>query len=69
MLSDASTTLSDIEQQVYANYVYDDSTCGQIALYKVGITGILIINVNNNCSSGSTAQHSLGLGRRMRSFL
>ena len=42
-------------QQAYAGYVYGDSTCGQSALYRVGITGIPIVNVNNNCSTGSTA--------------
>jgi len=42
-------------QQAYAGYVYGDSTCGQKALYGVGMTGIPIVNVNNNCSTGSTA--------------
>ncbi len=42
-------------QQAYASYIYGDSTCGQHALYDVGMTGIPVINVNNNCSSGSTA--------------
>lgn len=42
-------------QQAYASYVYGDSTCGQTALYGVGMSGIPVINVNNNCSSGSTA--------------
>ena len=42
-------------QQAYAGYVYGDSTCGQRALYQVGMTGIPIVNVNNNCSTGSTA--------------
>ncbi|WP_051633549.1 beta-ketoacyl synthase N-terminal-like domain-containing protein [Bacillus sp. UNC41MFS5] len=53
-LKDAGIELSKVEQ-AYASYVYGDSTCGQTALYKVGMTGIPIINVNNNCSSGSTA--------------
>ncbi len=42
-------------QQAYVGYVYGDSTCGQRALYQVGMTGIPIVNVNNNCSTGSTA--------------
>jgi len=42
-------------QQAYAGYVYGDSTCGQKAIYRVGMTGIPVINVNNNCSTGSTA--------------
>lgn len=42
-------------QQAYAGFVYADSTAGQSAIYRVGCTGIPIINVNNNCSTGSTA--------------
>nr|WP_060985454.1 lipid-transfer protein [uncultured Acidovorax sp.] len=42
-------------QQAYVGYVYGDSTCGQRALYPVGMSGIPIVNVNNNCSTGSTA--------------
>jgi sterol carrier protein 2 len=53
-LEDAGVTYDQIEQ-AYAGYVYGDSTCGQRALYDVGLTGIPIINVNNNCSTGSTA--------------
>lgn len=40
-----------------------DSTCGQRAIYhSLGLTGIPIINVNNNCSTGSTA---LFMGRQL----
>ena len=42
-------------QQAYAGYVYGDSTAGQRAIYQLGMTGIPIVNVNNNCSTGSTA--------------
>lgn len=42
-------------QQAYVGYVYGDSTSGQKAVYKLGMTGIPVINVNNNCSTGSTA--------------
>lgn len=45
----------NLVQQAYAGYVYGDSTCGQSALYEVGMSGIPVINVNNNCSTGSTA--------------
>jgi len=45
----------DKVQQAYTGYVYGDSTCGQTALYEVGLTGIPVVNVNNNCSTGSTA--------------
>lgn len=53
-LADAGVGYEHVEQ-AYAGYVYGDSTCGQRALYEVGMTGIPVINVNNNCSTGSTA--------------
>ena len=53
-LHDAGLRYDQI-QTAYAGYVYGDSCSGQAALYHVGITGIPIINVNNNCGSGSTA--------------
>jgi len=53
-LADAGLAYTDL-QQAYAGYVYGDSTSGQRALYEVGMTGIPVINVNNNCSTGSTA--------------
>lgn len=53
-LADAGLAYERIEH-AYAGYVYGDSTCGQRALYDVGMTGIPIFNVNNNCSTGSTA--------------
>ena len=45
----------EMVQQAYVGYVYGDSTAGQTALYGVGMTGIPIVNVNNNCSTGSSA--------------
>src|SRR5690606_40798826 len=42
-------------QQGYVGYVYGESTSGQRALYELGMTGIPIVNVNNNCSTGSSA--------------
>lgn len=53
-LADAGLDYGKV-QQAYVGYVYGDSTCGQRALYGVGMTGIPIVNVNNNCSTGSTA--------------
>ncbi|MDG2535872.1 lipid-transfer protein [Sphingomonas sp. HITSZ_GF] len=53
-LADAGIDYGEV-QQAYAGYVYADSTAGQSALYRVGCTGIPIVNVNNNCSTGSTA--------------
>jgi len=45
----------DLIEQAYAGYVYGDSTAGQKAIYRLGMTGVPIVNVNNNCSTGSTA--------------
>ena len=42
-------------QQAYVGYVYGDSTSGQAALYGLGLTGIPMVNVNNNCATGSSA--------------
>ena len=53
-LADAGVSYDAIEQ-AYAGYCYGDSTCGQRALYGLGLTGIPVINVNNNCSTGSSA--------------
>ena len=53
-LADSGLDFSHIEQ-AYAGYVYGDSTCGQKVIYKVGMTGIPVFNVNNNCSTGSSA--------------
>lgn len=53
-LADAGVTLDQIEQ-AYAGYVYGDSTSGQRALYQVGTVGMPVVNVNNNCSTGSSA--------------
>jgi sterol carrier protein 2 len=53
-LADAGIDYKDV-QQAYAGYVFGDSTCGQRALYELGQTGIPIFNVNNNCSTGSSA--------------
>lgn len=53
-LEDAGLNYDQI-QSAYAGYVYGDSCCGQAALYHVGITGIPVVNVTNNCGSGTTA--------------
>jgi len=45
----------DLIEQACVGYCYGDSTCGQRAVYTLGLTGIPIYNVNNNCSTGSTA--------------
>ena len=53
-LTDAGIDYADV-QQAYVGYVYGDSTSGQSVVYQAGLTGIPVFNVNNNCSTGSTA--------------
>ena len=53
-LDDAGLSF-DLVEQAYAGFVYGDSCSGQRAIYRAGMTGIPIVNVNNNCSTGSTA--------------
>ena len=53
-LADAGIPYEDVEQ-AYAGYCYGDSTYGQRAVYGLGLTGIPVVNVNNNCSTGSSA--------------
>ncbi|XP_047356565.1 sterol carrier protein 2 [Vespa velutina] len=53
-LKDANVPYSDIKAAC-VGYVYGDSTCGQRVIYEVGLSGCPVYNVNNNCSTGSTA--------------
>jgi acetyl-CoA acyltransferase len=53
-LADAGIEFDEIEE-AYVGYVYGESTAGERAVYELGMTGIPITNVNNNCSTGSTA--------------
>ena len=55
-LDDAGVDYSKIEQAA-VGYVYGESTRGQRALYVyyLGMTGIPIYNVNNNCATGASA--------------
>ncbi|MDT5324904.1 MAG: acetyl-CoA acyltransferase, partial [Mycobacterium sp.] len=53
-LADAGIDYREV-QEAYVGYVYGESTSGQRALYELGMTGIPVVNVNNNCSTGSTA--------------
>lgn len=53
-LQDAGIAYNLIEQAC-VGYCYGESTCGQRAVYGLGLTGIPVYNVNNNCSTGSTA--------------
>jgi acetyl-CoA acetyltransferase len=53
-LADAKIPYDEVQQAVLG-YCYGESTCGQRALYSLGLSGIPVYNVNNNCSTGSTA--------------
>ncbi|MFE3445304.1 lipid-transfer protein [Nocardia sp. NPDC059180] len=53
-LADAGIDYREVEQ-AFVGYVYGESTSGQRAVYELGMTGIPVVNVNNNCSTGSTA--------------
>ncbi len=53
-LKDAGIDFGLVEQ-AYAGYVFGASCAGQRAVYKAGMSGIPVVNVNNNCSTGSTA--------------
>ncbi len=53
-LKDAGVNYTEIEQ-AYTGWVYADSCAGEKVLYDIGMSGIPIFNVNNNCSTGSNA--------------
>ncbi|MEV8311306.1 lipid-transfer protein [Streptomyces flavidovirens] len=53
-LVDAGIAYRDV-QQVAAGYCFQASTAGQRAAYELGLTGVPVYNVNNNCATGSTA--------------
>ena len=60
-LADAGIAYDEVEQ-AFIGYCYGESTSGQRAVYELGLSGIPVVNVNNNCSTGSSA---LYLARRM----
>ncbi len=53
-LKDAGIDYKEIEH-VYTGWVYGDSCAGERVVYELGLTGIPIFNLNNNCSTGSNA--------------
>jgi len=53
-LADAGIPYAAVEQAA-VGYCYGESTSGERAVYELGLTGIPIYNVNNNCATGSTA--------------
>ena len=53
-LDDAGVRYEQVEQ-VPVGYCFQPSTAGQRAVYELGLTGVPVYNVNNNCATGSTA--------------
>ncbi|MFF4038482.1 beta-ketoacyl synthase N-terminal-like domain-containing protein [Streptomyces sp. NPDC001816] len=53
-LADAGVAYTDVEQ-VPVGYCFQPSTAGQRAAYELGLTGVPVYNVNNNCATGATA--------------
>ncbi|MFD3440027.1 lipid-transfer protein [Streptomyces sp. NPDC058685] len=53
-LADAEVAYEDVEQ-VPVGHCFQASTAAQRAVYAIGLTGVPVYNVNNNCATGSTA--------------
>lgn len=53
-LDDAGISYEQVEQ-VPVGYCFQASTAGQRAVYELGLTGVPVYNVNNNCATASTA--------------
>lgn len=53
-LTDAGISYDQVEQ-VPVGYCFQASTAGQRAAYELGLSGVPMYNVNNNCATGSTA--------------
>ena len=75
-LRDAGVRWKDIPIAYFGHVYYHGMSVGETTLSKLGLTGVPIINVENACSSGSTAfwqaywgiaagdlRHGLGLRR------
>jgi acetyl-CoA acetyltransferase len=53
-LADAGIGYGEV-RQVVAGYVYGDSCAGHRGVYELGRTGVPVMNVTSNCSTGSSA--------------
>ncbi|MFF3452648.1 lipid-transfer protein [Streptomyces sp. NPDC002667] len=53
-LADAGIAYTDVEQ-VPVGHCFQPSTAGQRAAYELGLTGVPVYNVNNNCATGASA--------------
>ncbi|MFE6227659.1 beta-ketoacyl synthase N-terminal-like domain-containing protein [Streptomyces sp. NPDC057854] len=53
-LADAGVPYGEVDQAV-VGYCFQASTAGQRAVYELGLTGLPVYNLNNNCATGATA--------------
>ncbi|MFF2780049.1 lipid-transfer protein [Streptomyces sp. NPDC058052] len=53
-LADAGIPYEEVGQAA-VGYCFQASTAGQRAVYELGLTGLPVYNLNNNCATGSTA--------------
>ncbi|MEV0125674.1 lipid-transfer protein [Streptomyces sp. NPDC050703] len=53
-LADAGISYDQVEQ-VPVGHCLQPSTAGQRAVYELGLTGVPVYNVDNNCATGATA--------------
>ncbi|MET7757777.1 lipid-transfer protein [Streptomyces sp. NPDC005389] len=53
-LADAGVPYARVEQAA-VGYCFQASTAGQRAVYELGLSGVPVYNLNNNCATGSTA--------------
>ena len=54
-LADCSPVTYQDVQAAVCGFVYSESTSGNRVCYELGMTGIPVVNVNNNCATGATA--------------
>ena len=54
-LNDASVSWRDVQIAYFGHVYYNGMSLGEVTLRGLGLTGIPIVNVENACSSGSTA--------------
>ncbi len=54
-LGDAGVRWTDIQIAYFGHVYYQGMSLGEVALRELGLTGVPIVNVENACSSGSTA--------------
>lgn len=57
-LADAGIEYRQVEEAA-AGYTMGDSCNGQEALYRLGLTGIPVVNLENACASGSSAVYAM----------